>query len=457
MCSKILIVEDEKNLREILKFLLNQEGYEVDMASNGYDGYDYLLKNIYDVVICDIKLPGKNGLELLEYKRTMELRADFIMITSYGSVESAVEAMKKGAEEYITKPFLNDDLVRKVKRIIKYKKIENQNIILRKELEKKYTFSGNIVGKSKRMEEIFELVKRISPYDSSVLIIGASGTGKELIAKSIHFNSRRSDKPFIPVNCGAIPEGLLESEFFGHAKGAFTGAQSNKKGLLEEAEGGTLFLDEISEMDINLQVKLLRALQEREIRMVGATNPKKIDVRIIASTNKNLDSEIRKGRFREDLYYRLNVVEIKIPRLYERKEDIHLLVEHFIKKYNKDFGKCIKGIDNKALEKLLNYNWPGNVRELEHVIQRAMVMCQEERIGVINLSNKIKLCTDQLKIHIPEKQLDLKETLKQSRKVIEQELIKRALKLTNNNRTETAKLLGISHRSLMYKINNYEI
>jgi len=379
------------------------------------------------------------------------------MITAYGSVEDAVKAIKNGADEYITKPFLNEDLVLKVNRIMKYREIERQNKLLRTEVSNKYSGFNGIIGKSDEMIQIFDLIKKIAKYDSPVLIYGASGTGKELFAKAIHYNSPRRNNPFVAINCGAVPEGLLESEFFGYCKGAFTGAQSQKKGLFEQAEGGSLFLDEISEMGLNLQVKLLRVLQENEIRRLGDIKTKKINIRFIASTNKILDKEIEKGTFREDLYYRLNVVEIKIPPLSKRKEDIPLLIEHFIGDCNKRFGKSIEDISEKALDILLNYNWPGNVRELEHVIQRAIVLCEEDVIQAKHIDSKINNDKEALKIEVPDNNFDLKKLLNDSKKSIETQLIEKALEVTNNNRTEAAKLLGISHRALMYKINDYEI
>jgi len=457
MAGRILIIEDELNLADVLKYVLSQEGYMVECVSDGKDGTDLMTGNECDVVICDIRLPGLNGFEILRHKNELNLNCSFIMITAYGSVEDAVKAIKNGADEYITKPFLNEDLVLKVNRIMKYREIERQNKLLRTEVSNKYSGFNGIIGKSDEMIQIFDLIKKIAKYDSPVLIYGASGTGKELFAKAIHYNSPRRNNPFVAINCGAVPEGLLESEFFGYCKGAFTGAQSQKKGLFEQAEGGSLFLDEISEMGLNLQVKLLRVLQENEIRRLGDIKTKKINIRFIASTNKILDKEIEKGTFREDLYYRLNVVEIKIPPLSKRKEDIPLLIEHFIGDCNKRFGKSIEDISEKALDILLNYNWPGNVRELEHVIQRAIVLCEEDVIQAKHIDSKINNDKEALKIEVPDNNFDLKKLLNDSKKSIETQLIEKALEVTNNNRTEAAKLLGISHRALMYKINDYEI
>lgn len=457
MTGKILIIEDELNLADVLKFILTEEGYRVQSVANGQEGADLMSSNNYDIVICDIRLPGLNGFEILKLKNQLNLDTSFIMITAYGSVEDAVKAIKNGADEYITKPFLNEDLVLKVNKLMKYRDIEKQNQQLRWEVTNKYSSFHGIIGKSYEMVEIFGLIKKVAKYDSPVLIYGASGTGKELFAKAIHYNSLRADKPFVAINCGAVPEGLLESEFFGYCKGAFTGADSDKIGLFEQAEGGTLFLDEIGEMGYGLQVKLLRVLQENEIRRLGDIKTRKVNVRIIAATNKWLEDDIEKGNFREDLYYRLNVVEINIPPLMKRKEDIPLLVEHFIKEANKNYGKSIKGISDEALDYLIKYNWPGNVRELEHAIQRAVVLCDEEVIQTQHIEDKIIDNKESLKIEIPQDSFDLKQLLNDSKEVIEKQVIEKALETTNNNRTEAAELLGISYRALMYKINDYEI
>ncbi|MDD4088296.1 MAG: sigma-54 dependent transcriptional regulator [Tissierellia bacterium] len=457
MTGRILIIEDELNLADVLKLILSQEGYIVRCVSNGNDGAEFMSKNECDIVICDIRLPGLNGFEILKHKNKLKLNCSFIMITAYGSIEDAVEAIKIGADEYITKPFLNEDLVLKVKKIMKYREIERQNRLLRTEISNKYSDFHGIIGKSDKMIQIFNLIKRISKYDSPVLIYGASGTGKELFAKAIHYNSTRCDRPFVAINCGAVPEGLLESEFFGYCKGAFTGAQTEKKGLFEQAEGGTLFLDEISEMGLNLQVKLLRVLQENEIRRLGDVKNIKINIRFIASTNKILEEEIEKGTFREDLYYRLNVFELDIPSLSKRKKDIPLLVEHFIKDSNRKFDKSIMGISEKALDILINYNWPGNVRELEHIIQRAIVLCEEDIIQAKHIDSKISNNEETLRVEVPDNNYDLKRLLNDSKESIEKQLIEKALEVTNNNKTEAAELLGISYRALMYKINDYEI
>ncbi|RQD67630.1 MAG: sigma-54-dependent Fis family transcriptional regulator [Tindallia sp. MSAO_Bac2] len=454
---RLLIIEDEENLREVLTFLLEEEGYRVDTADDGIEGERKILSASYDLIITDIKLPGKDGLSLLQLKEKHQLDTAFILITSYGSVESAVEAIKMGAEEYITKPFRNDDFIRTVTRIMKYREMERENKIYRQELKEKYRFSESVIGKSKVMREVFDIIEKVASYDASVLISGESGTGKEMIAKALHFNSPRHKNHFVPVNCGAIPENLLESEFFGYVKGAFTGAVADKTGLFQQAEGGTILLDEISEMSHNLQVKLLRVLQDKEIRKVGAVESSTIDVRILAATNKDLKEEVEKGNFREDLYYRLNVVNIQLPSLQQRKEDIPLLVDHFIDKFNSRYGRHVKGVSRDVVTALLHYSWPGNVRELEHVMESALTLCEGEWIEIRHIQDKIQLRMDEMDIIIPREELNLKKTLEKAKEKIEREMIRRALEEAEQNRTEAARLLGISHRSLMYKISDYEI
>jgi len=451
--NKILLVEDEPNLRDALTYLLNKEEYQVDISTNGQDALDQLKSKTFDLVICDIKLPGKDGFELLQFRQTQNLDTDFIMITAYGSVESAINAIKLGAEEYLTKPFLNDDFLRVVKKVLNYRELKKEHASLQKELRSKYSLGQSIIGKSAVMQDVFEVIERVSKYDPPVLITGESGTGKELISRAIHFQSKRKGKPFVAINCGAIPEALMESEFFGHVKGAFTGSTQAKKGLIEHAEGGTVFLDEIGEMSLGLQVKLLRLLQNKEIRRVGDVSTRKVDVRIITATNKNLKECIKKGTFRDDLYYRLNVIEIKLPSLKERREDIPLLVHHFIEHYNKAFSRTIEGISEEALDQLLSYDWPGNIRELEHVIQRSIILCRNESIDLMDLDDKFSGPVKRMSITIPDEYYNLKNTFIEAKNIIEKELINKALLKKHNNRTQAAKLLGISHRALMYKLS----
>ncbi|SFH79030.1 two component, sigma54 specific, transcriptional regulator, Fis family [Tindallia magadiensis] len=455
--QRLLVIEDEEHLREVLIYLLEEEGYLVDGVKDGIEGENRILSMAYDLVITDIKLPGKDGLSLLELKEKHHLNTAFVLITSYGSVESAVEAIKMGAEEYVTKPFRNDDLIRIVNRIMKYRQMERENKVYRQALEEKYTFSENVIGKSKAMRNVFDIIEKVASYDASVLISGDSGTGKEMIARALHFNSPRHKHHFVPINCAAIPENLLESEFFGYAKGAFTGAVGEKTGLFQQAEGGTILLDEISEMSHSLQVKLLRVLQDKEVRKVGALETSVVDVRILAATNKQLKEEVEKGNFREDLYYRLNVVNIDLPSLQQRKEDIPLLTDHFIDKYNQRYQRRVKGVNREVMTALLQYSWPGNVRELEHVIESALTLCEGEWIDLRHIQDKIQIQNNEIDIMIPQEERNLKKTLEKAKIKIEKEMIRRALEETNQNRTEAARLLGISHRSLMYKISDYEI
>lgn len=451
MKYKVLVIEDENTMREILEYILIEEGYEVDIAMDGKQGFDLMIGNNYDVIICDLRLPIKDGCELLREKVKRGIDSDFIMITAYGSVESAINAIKNGAEDYITKPFINDDLLLKVRKTVEHRSVKRENEALKKEIQS-VNKSGFIVA-SKAMKDIYQLINKVAKYDSPVLVSGASGTGKELVAKAIHNNSERSGFPFVPINCGAIPQNLIESELFGHVKGAFTGSHMDKKGLFQQADQGTIFLDEIGDMDLSLQVKLLRVLQEKKVRRVGAVSPEDIDVRIIAATNKQLDKEILNGGFREDLYYRLNVIEISIPQLKDRKEDIIPLAKHFINKYNNSFGRSVHKIDSDVIDLLLNHDWPGNVRELEHLIQRAIILSDNDKIMFGDIESKLKG-----DIFIDNKSsYDLKNIVNENKKKIEVELINRVLAMTGDNRTEAAKTLGISHRALMYKIKEYKI
>jgi two-component system, NtrC family, response regulator AtoC len=383
----------------------------------------------------------------------MEVDATVIMMSAYGTIDTAIEAMKLGAYDYISKPFKPDEIILTLKKAEERERLRKENELLRKEVQKEYSFK-NIVSKNEKMLNIFEVIKKVAPYKSTILITGESGTGKELIAKALHYSSERSQRPFIPVNCGAIPENLLESELFGHVKGAFTDAIRTKKGLFEEADGGTLFLDEIGELPSQLQVKLLRVLQDGEIRRVGDSKSIQIDVRIIAATAKDLTKEVNENRFREDLFYRLNVLPIHIPPLRERKEDIPLLVPHFINKYSESMNKNVVGITSKALDVLMNYKWYGNVRELENTIERAIVLTDRENIEFENLPIEIQNFQDQIQLTpLAEEE----HSIKKASRFLEMNLIKKALKKTKGNHTHAARLLEISHRALLYKIKEYGI
>ena len=377
---KILVVDDEAPIREMIKKGLSQMGgYSVEVAQNGKEAIEKLEKDIFDLVLTDLKMPGMDGLELLKNIKGTRPEMMVILMTAYGSIETAVEAMRIGANDYITKPINFDDLLIHISKVQKESLLLRENLLLRMEVRKKFEFN-NIIGKSKKMQEVFSLIEKVSPGSSTVMIYGGSGTGKELVAKAIHYNSPRVDRPFIPFNCGAIPETLVESELFGHTKGAFTGAIQAKKGLFEEANGGTLFLDEISNILPSVQVKLLRVLQEKELMRVGSTERTKIDVRMIAATNENLEENMKQGKFREDLFYRLHVFPIFLPDLKDRKEDIPLLAYHFLDLYSKEAKKEIKGISKEAMKLLLEYHWQGNVRELENTIERAVIMTDRDHL-----------------------------------------------------------------------------
>jgi DNA-binding NtrC family response regulator len=375
---KILIVDDEVSIREIIqKNLFQMGGFNVETAQNGAEAIEKIEKEVFDLVLTDLKMPEMDGLELLKNIKGTRPEVMVILMTAFGSIETAVEAMKMGADDYITKPINLDHLLLHISKVQKGSLLLKENRLLRMEVRKKFEFN-NIIGKSKKMQEIFSLIEKVAPGNSTVIIYGGSGTGKELVAKAIHYHSPRADKSFIPFNCGAIPETLVESELFGHTKGAFTGAIQAKRGLFEEANGGTLFLDEISTILPSAQVKLLRVLQEKELMKVGSTERTKIDVRMIAATNENLEENMKTGKFREDLFYRLHVFPIFLPDLKDRKEDISLLAYHFLDRYSREAKKGIKGITKEAMKLLLEYPWPGNVRELENTIERAVIMTDQD-------------------------------------------------------------------------------
>ncbi len=452
--KKILIVDDEENIRHMLSSMLDGD-YDVTACADGARALEELGRDGFDFVLCDIKMPGMDGMTLLTEMKKKKISATIIMMSAYGSVETAVTAVKNGAYDYINKPFKSDEVLIKLKLAEERERLLRENLHLKQELEREYTFE-NIVARGPRMQQIFESMKKIAEVSSTVLITGESGTGKELVARALHYNSARRDKTFIPVNCGAIPENLLESELFGHVKGAFTGASHTKKGLFEEADEGTIFLDEIGELPLLLQVKLLRVLQEGEVRRVGDTKSVKVNVRLIAASIRDLDAETREGRFRDDLFYRLNVMTLHLPPLRERKEDIALLVEHFLKKYSVKLKKTVERVDPGALALLMKYDWPGNVRELENVIERAVVLAENPVIGPEDIPEDIGLGSSRARLTIPflgESDLSIKKV---ERKV-EEELIRRALLRTKGNRTQAAKLLEISHRALLYKIKEYSI
>jgi two-component system response regulator AtoC len=454
--KRLLVIDDEENMRHMLSTLLMKAGYLVDTASDGTDALQMVDRMLYDFVLCDLKMPKMDGMEFLDTARDKLWESTVIMMSAYSTVDTAIEAMKKGAYDFISKPFKKDEVLLALKKAEERESLKRENRWLKdriRKIQENYRF-GNMVAKSKAMQSVFRLAEKVAQYNTTVLIFGQSGTGKELIARGIHSESDRAKAQIVPVNCGGIPENLLESELFGYKKGAFTGADKDRKGLFQEADGGTIFLDEIGELPLSLQVKLLRVLQDSEIRAVGDSKTKKVDVRVIAATSKNLEDEVRTGAFREDLYFRLNVLQILLPPLVERTEDIPLLCQHFIDRFNVRLNKDIKGISPTAMSLLLKHLWPGNVRELENVIERAVVLADDTILSPENLPDELGL--------EPRTPMDVNglfegHSLKKAQKVLEKKLIIRALTETGGNRTHASRLLEISHPSLLSKIKAYNI
>ena len=448
--GKILIVEDEKSMREVLGILLEGEGYDVTLAAGGIDGVSLLNKDIFDMVITDIKMPKVNGFEILKKVREISPDTLVIMITAFGTTESAIEAMQLGAYDYIHKPFKIDEIRLVVKKALEKRRLREEVSILREKIKTTYEF-GNIFWKNPKMQELLGIIPRIAQSNSNVIITGESGTGKELVATAVHNLSPRKEKKFIDINCAAFPEGLLESELFGHMKGAFTGAAYNKQGLFEIADSGSVFLDEICEMSINLQAKLLRVLENSTFRRVGGTADIKVDVRIISATNKDIKEEISTGRFREDLYYRLNVVPLHIPPLRERKEDIPMLVEHFLKK----FSFAERKVSPQVMKLFMEYPWKGNVRELENVIERIALLTDKDEIAVEDVPHEILAFSEgaEYKLDITKDGVDLDGIIEG----LEKKYLLSALKITNGNKTEAAMLLNLSFRSLRHRLSKYGI
>jgi len=445
--NRVLVVDDEPGMRDFLEIMLRKDGYEVDTASDGTEAIDRIEQKMFDLAVVDIQMPVMNGIDVLQKINEKSPETTVIMITAYASHETAIDAMKLGAYDYITKPFKIDEIKLVIKKSLEKKRLERENSRLKKELETKYGF-GNIIGRSPEIVKVFELIKRVSELKVNILISGESGTGKELVARAIHYSGNRHEGPFVPVNCGAIPENLMESELFGYKKGAFTGAQRDKKGLFEEADRGTIFLDEIGDLPLHLQVKLLRALEGKEIRPLGSTEVVPIDVRVISATNRKLEEEVAAGKFREDLYYRLNVIKIQLPSLRERKVDISPLAIHFMTRYSREMEKDIRGISPKVLEILENYNYPGNVRELENIIARCVAL---ETSNVIRHETLPQLVSgrDYLDLDTSFTSSTSLDTLLGS---IEKKMIDKALRSAGGNKTEAAKLLGITLRSFRYRL-----
>ena len=457
MKTKILVVDDEASIREFLEIMLKKEGYDVTCAEDGQQAVEILKKKSFDMVISDLQMPRMTGIELLHHVNLNYPELTFMVITAFGTTESAVEVMKKGAYDYLTKPFKIDEVRLNIKNAVKSKHLEIENRSLKRELQKEFNFQ-NLVGNSENMHNVYNIVERVSQSPTNVLITGESGTGKEMVAKAIHYNGFFKDKPFVTVNCGAIPEALMESEMFGHKKGSFTGAICDKQGLFEIADGGTLFLDEVGELPLSIQVKLLRAIQERVIRKVGDIQDLKVSVRIIAATNRILEEMVKTGEFREDLYYRLNVILIHVPSLRERRDDIPLLAEFFLKKYNEKLIKSIQGISDEAMLSLKKYRYPGNVRELENIIERTVALeggatiLPESLPPFVMTASGRKMASSQ-DIEITDDGVDLDNIIGH----IEKELIVKAIHKASGVKKNAAKLLGITFRSMRYRIRKYNL
>ena len=445
MADKLLIVEDEDTLRESLKRVLLRDGYEVDVVRDAESALKILEERTYDLIITDIILPGITGLELLKTYKEQNDHQLVIVMTAFASLETAVEALRGGAYDYIIKPVIHEEIKRIVKNALRERALKAENSILKKQIEELYDF-GNIIGQSAIISSLIKEVKKISDSKSNVLLLGETGTGKELFARSIHYSSSRREEPFIPINCSAIPENLLESELFGYLKGAFTGAFTTKRGLFEEADRGTVFLDEIGDLSLTLQSKLLRVMDDREIRPIGSVQSRQVDIRFIAATNKNIHNLVKDGLFREDLFYRINVVSIKLPSLRERKEDVLPLTRHFVEKYSHEIGKSVRYIDDAAQKILTEYDWPGNVRELQNIVERAVLITDSDFITQEHLSECLKISTSFLSESI-ERLLSIEEYTKEfilahQNKCTEQKL---------------ADMLGITRKSLWEKRKRWGI
>jgi two-component system response regulator AtoC len=453
--QKILVIDDEVNMCHMLATVLRKAGYAVDTAADGQAGLQKTIQQDYDYILCDVNMPVMNGMDFLRAVIDRPARSCVIMMSAYGSIDTAIDAMKHGAYDYISKPFKPDEVLLTLKKAEERESLKRENRRLKariEEIEKDFAF-GDMVGRSPGMSSVFELARKAARYSTTVLILGESGTGKELVARGIHNEGERAGKPLVPINCGGIPETLLESELFGYKKGAFTGADRNKKGLFQEADGGTIFLDEIGELPLSLQVKLLRVLQESEVRPVGEAKATRVDVRVIAATGKHLDEEVRQGRFREDLYYRLNVLTIALPPLRQRPEDVPFLCQHFLERFNHKLGKDISVISPAAMGRFLEYGWPGNVRELENAIERGVLLAEDSMLTPEHLPPALNLRRETAELDPSPVSLSLKE----AQRVIEKKLITKALEQTRGNRTQAARLLEISHPSLLSKIKTYGI
>jgi len=444
---KLLLVDDDKNALDGLVKILTHDGYPVSGVLSGYEALSLLSKKNFDIIVTDMKLPGIGGLSLIHEIRKKEESVAIVVITAYSSVKTAVEAIKCGADDYLTKPINIEELKLVLEKIWERQQLIAQNRMLKEKLKDKYKSSG-LVGSTPQMKQIFHMIADVAPSTASILILGETGTGKELVANALHCQSDRACMPFVALHCAALSEGVLESELFGHEKGAFTGAVQARKGRFEMADGGTLFLDEVGEMSLKVQVKLLRVLEKGEFERVGGEKTLKVDVRLITATNRNLEKEVSEGRFREDLFYRLNVITIHLPSLRERKDDIPILSNFFVIKYTKKYKKEIKGFAPEAMEALCAYHWPGNVRELENVVERAIVLCKKNTISVEHLPRNVVPDKDDMSVIKIPVGISLKEA--------EKEIIQKTLQMTHGSKKEASKILGISNRKIEYKVKEWQ-
>jgi len=449
--ARVLVVDDEENIRLVLRTMLKKHGYEVAVASSGEMALDEIDDVAPDFVLADVRMGGMTGIELTQKLTEKGVDATVIVMSAFGSVDLALEAMKAGAYDYVSKPFKQDEVLLALRKAEERESLKRENRELKAQMREQASFSG-MIGRSDPMQKVFRTVEKAAAYTTTVLIQGESGTGKELIARALHERGARKDATFVAINCGAIPEQLIESELFGHKRGAFTDASADKPGLFEEADGGTLFLDEIGELPLATQVKLLRVLQEGTLRRLGETKDREVDVRVVAATVRDLREEVDEGRFREDLFYRLNVLPLHVPPLRERKGDLPLLTDAFLERNNARLGTRIRGVDAKARKLMLAYHWPGNVRELENVIERAMVLADGDVLGEVDLPERLRE-PDPVQAILATGELSIKKT----QRYMEETLIRKALDKTEGNRTAASKLLEISHRALLYKIKDFGI
>lgn len=448
MIGSILIVDDEEEIRNSLSIVLREEGYQCATAPNGAVAIEALKEHSFDILITDLKMPGADGIQVLEHALQRSSDMLTIIITAHASVETAIQALRKGAADYILKPLDFDEVILRIENLLKQKNLMQENKYLREQIDQKFNFN-HIIGESPAMKEVYKMVERVSDATSNILITGPSGTGKELVARAIHANGPRSSKPFIAINCGAIPKDLMESELFGHKKGAFTGAISDKDGVFVAANNGTVFLDEVGEIPLNQQVNLLRVVQEREVKPIGSNKMVSFDTRILAATNKDLEQEVEKSNFREDLYYRLNVVEIPLPTLQERKEDIPLLALHFLQKYSRELNRPLKGITSEAMGALITFEWKGQVRELENIIERSVLLGDSEFITLDDLPGSIRESSGGLNYD--------SDSLEEAVQTFEKHHILSVLKRTDGNKSEAARLLGIDPSTLYRKMERFKI